>query len=219
MNGNAQQMQFQNPFAHTVPVNAKSFGAKYRTKREVYRFLTHDCGAYLSSYETMTIFHLKDLMAGKRRRIKAVDVKVITVPHFKGLKVEAMFAWAKAFPEVMRAFPTIQREIDDLPRPYVANVINTIKPLEFATWVNRKVDERHEARTVQQDNIQMDAEINACYLASNATSVGNGMCHNLLKAGSKRRRTKQEINHVRQAEAERLRDIEAKVAQYDRMHE
>ena len=42
----------------------------------------------------MTIFHLRDLMSGKRRRIKATDVKVITVPHFKGLKLEAMFEWA-----------------------------------------------------------------------------------------------------------------------------
>jgi hypothetical protein len=79
--------QPQNPFGLTEPVNPQSFGAKFQSKREVYRFLTHDCGAYLSSYETMTIFHLRDLISGKRKRIKAADVKVITVPHFKGLKV------------------------------------------------------------------------------------------------------------------------------------
>ena len=83
-----------NAFGLTVPVNAQSFGAKYQSKREVYRFLTHDCGAYLSSYQTMTIFHLKDLIAGSRKRLKAIDIKVITVPHFKGLKVDTMFEWA-----------------------------------------------------------------------------------------------------------------------------
>ena len=83
-----------NPFGLTVSVNANSFGAKYQSKREVYRFLSHDVGTYLSTYETMTIFHLRDLMAGKRKRIKAVDVKVIQVPHFKGLKIDAMYDWA-----------------------------------------------------------------------------------------------------------------------------
>ena len=109
-----------------------------------------------------------------------------------------MLAWAKGFPEVMRAFPTIQREIDDLPRPYVANVINSIRPGEFQNWVNRKVDERHEQRTLQKDQIQMDAEIKACYDASNATSTVKGMSHNLLKAGSQRRRTKQELIQLKQ---------------------
>jgi len=74
---NLNQPPPQNPFGLTVPVNANSFGAKYQSKREVYRFLSHDCGAYVSSYESMTIFHLRDLIAGRRKRIKAVDVKVI----------------------------------------------------------------------------------------------------------------------------------------------
>ena len=84
-----------NPFNLTVPVNAQSFGAKYQSKREVYRFLSNDCGAYLSSYETMTIFHLRDLMSGSRTRIKAAEVKVLTVPHFKGLKEDAMFEFGQ----------------------------------------------------------------------------------------------------------------------------
>jgi hypothetical protein len=94
----------------------------------------------------MTIFHLRDLISGKRKRIKAADVKVITVPHFKGLKVEAMFNWATNHEEVMKAFPSVHREREDLPRPYVANVINTIKAAEFGAWVNKMVNERNSAR-------------------------------------------------------------------------
>ena len=139
-------LPFPNPFGLTVPVNPSSFGAKYQSKREVYRFLTHDCGLFLSSYESMTIFHLRDLMGTTRKRIKAADVKVITVPQFKGLKLETMFSFAAQWPEVMKAFPSVQRERDDLPRPYVANVINTLKPNEFGAWVNRIVNERHQAR-------------------------------------------------------------------------
>ena len=59
----------------------------------------------------------------------------------------------------MKAFPLVQRERDDLPRAYVANVINTLKPKEFQVWVNQKVNERHNERKLQQDMIQMDPEI------------------------------------------------------------
>ena len=159
-----------NPFGLTVPVNPASFGAKYQSKREVYRFVTHDCGCYISSYETMTIFHMRNLMAGTRKRIKAVDVKHITVPHFKGLKLEAMLDWAAQYPEVMKAFPITLREREDLPRPYVANVINTLKENEFKVWVNKLVNQRHQERTKMEDTIQMDPEIKRIFDAITFTS-------------------------------------------------
>ena len=124
---NPPQQTGGNPFGSTIPVNAQSFGAKYQSKREVWKFLAVHSRTYLSSYETMTIYHLKELMAGTRTRIHSDRVKHITVPHYEGLKVEAMFEWAAQFPEVMKAFPVTLREREDLPRPYVANVINTLK--------------------------------------------------------------------------------------------
>ena len=61
-------------------VNAASFGAKFSSKREVYRFLVTEAGVYLPTYETVTVFHMRDLVAGRRRMIKNADVKVIAVP-------------------------------------------------------------------------------------------------------------------------------------------
>ena len=61
-------------------VPAQSFGAKFASKREVWRFLSCECGAYLSSYETMTIFHMRDLVANKRTLIKSALMKHVNVP-------------------------------------------------------------------------------------------------------------------------------------------
>ena len=33
-------------------ITAQEFGAKFQSKREVYRFLSSECGVYLPSYET-----------------------------------------------------------------------------------------------------------------------------------------------------------------------
>ena len=97
-------------------VDVQAFGAKYQSKREVYRFLTHDCGAYLASYDTMTIYHMADLAAGRRRKLKESTIKNITIPHFEGLKLETMLEYAEARPNVMEALPSLKREREKLPR-------------------------------------------------------------------------------------------------------
>ena len=70
-----------NPFANQkVKVNAKAFQAKYADKMEVYKFLTHDVGAYLPPYESVTVWHMRDLCSGKRRKILGTDVQYLSVP-------------------------------------------------------------------------------------------------------------------------------------------
>ena len=47
-------------------MTAAEFGAKTRSKREIYRFLQSEVHAYLGEYQTMTVWHLRDLVAGDR---------------------------------------------------------------------------------------------------------------------------------------------------------
>ena len=48
-------------------VTAMSFASKYKSKREVYNFLTIECHAYLPSYDTLTVYFLKDLISGHKK--------------------------------------------------------------------------------------------------------------------------------------------------------
>ena len=50
----------------TTGVSAKEFSAKYQSKREIYNFLACDVGVYLPPYANVTIYYLKDLMAGRK---------------------------------------------------------------------------------------------------------------------------------------------------------
>ena len=61
---------------------------------KVYRFLQAEVKAYLSTYESMTIYHLRDMAAGQRRILKAKDIKVIQVPHYEGLAIKHMLEFA-----------------------------------------------------------------------------------------------------------------------------
>lgn len=129
-----------------VIVDSKQFGAKFASKKECYRFLTHDCGAYLASYQSMTIWHMRDLISGERMRIKEACVKQINVPYFEGLKIESFLEYAADKPDVMAALPQLERERLALPRAYIANLIYTIAGEPFKKWVDNIVKRRHEER-------------------------------------------------------------------------
>ena len=165
--GQQQQNQI-NP--GPVMIDSKAFGAKYTSKRELYRFLTHDCGAYLATYQSMTVWHMRDLISGERAIVDEKKVKQISVPYFEGLKIESFLEFASLYPQVMKCLPILERERLTLPRSYIANVIFTIVGDDFKKWVDRIVTRRHDERRQEQSQIKMDPEIAAIFNQSTATS-------------------------------------------------
>ena len=135
--------QSQIPQQKPVKVSAAEFNAKYRSKPEVYRFLAFECGAYLPSYDTVTVHHLRELAGTNKRRILASEVKTIHVPQFEGLTVETMLFHAKAFPQVQKALPSVHNEVLMLPRAYIANIIFTLVGPIFKKWVDEVIAHRN----------------------------------------------------------------------------
>ena len=54
---------------HDAPVQivATAWSSKYASKREQFDFLTTKVKAWLSSYDTVTVYFLKDLISGKKK--------------------------------------------------------------------------------------------------------------------------------------------------------
>ena len=117
----------------------------------MYHFLTHDVGAYLPHFENVTVWHMRDLVSGKRRRLKDKEIKHLNVPQYDGLKIEEFYNWAAQQDQqnpndqsIMSAFPLELAERDKLPRQYVINVIYTLAGQKFRDWVDVLVDKRHQ---------------------------------------------------------------------------
>ena len=71
----------------------------------------------------------------------------------------------------MKALPLEPREIDKLPRSYVANVIYTIVGDKFKAWVEKAIQERTQRNIEEQDMaIEMDPEVLQAFKASNNVS-------------------------------------------------
>ena len=79
----------------------------------MYRFVSVDCGAYVSSYETMTVWHLRDLASGQRKIIKCKDISHIEIPHFEGLAIEQILEFAKFWRQggILLYLPKVEHEI------------------------------------------------------------------------------------------------------------
>jgi hypothetical protein len=139
-------------------ISAAAFAAKFQSKRgkshysechhsyilvsshfffcaEVYRFLSCEVRAYLPGYETVTVWHLRDLAMGVKTIIHCDNVKVITVPQFEGLAILQIFAFAANTVDVQNALPP-SKEISKLSRAYLSNVIYTIIGEPFQQWVH-----------------------------------------------------------------------------------
>ena len=140
------------------------------SKREIYRFLSCEAGVYLSTYETMTIWHLRDLACNKRTKILCKDIRLQNVPNFEGLAIKDMLEFAKLHPVALEALPLEKRELEKLPRWYIANIIRTQVGLAFKNWVDQRVTERNQKVTQEKDMIEMDAEIADIYNKSTSIS-------------------------------------------------
>ena len=57
----------ENQALELIAVDQKVFSAKYSTKGEVYRFLATEAMIYLPSFDTVTIWHLKELSNGTKK--------------------------------------------------------------------------------------------------------------------------------------------------------
>ena len=133
--------------------------------------MAYEVGAYVPHYDTVTVFHLRDLASGKRKKILGKDVKKIFIPQYEGLTVDTMLQNAKTFPQVMKCLPADEAEIKKLPREYIGNVIHTCLGQKFKDWVDAKVKERND-KIIDKQNliIEMDPETYKAFMASTHVS-------------------------------------------------
>ena len=131
-----------------------------------------------------------------------------------------MLYHARNFPQVARALPAEPREVEKLPRAYIANCIYTIIGDRFKIWIDEAIAARNEKiMSTQNLAINMDPEIYAAFQASTHVSVQHGISGHLMKATAKRRRTKAEIAEEKLETARKEAVIQEKMAYMQRMEQ
>lgn len=200
-------------------VNVSSFAAKYRSKREIYRFIAYECKVLVPSIETVTMAHLSDIISGRKMSVQLEQLRPINVPYYKGLTIEAILQWGSQFPQVVDALP-VPKECLKLERSFICNLIHTIVGPPFAKWVDDKVNERNQRVAIEGNQIiNMDPIMAKIFKESTQVSTTNGNSCHMLKAGSKRRRTRAEIEVDKLSEKVSMREMQEALSKLQKVQE
>ena len=118
--------------------------AKCRSKSEIYRILATEGGVYLPPMQDATQKYLRDVLRGNKLYVKCKDVKIVHVPHYKGLRVKEILNYAKSKVHILNYMPHYKYN-KDLNRTWLWNVVNSLIPDEFKSFIADNVKERKEA--------------------------------------------------------------------------
>ena len=80
-NLNQADQPIQDAGRRTVKVSSKAFKAKYNSKKEIYNFLACDVGVYLPHPDNLTIYFLKEIMSGKKKKLNIAMIRHIHIPQ------------------------------------------------------------------------------------------------------------------------------------------
>ena len=77
--------------------------------------LTVECGYYLPSYKSITIYFMKDIMSMQKKAVKNSQVQFQYAPMYPSLSIEEILRFASQFHELRDYWPD-PREMHSIPR-------------------------------------------------------------------------------------------------------
>ena len=140
-----------------VRVTAQELAAQARDKTEIYHKVAHELDAYLPGVDQVTTWHMRDLASGVKKRIRGKDVKSMHVPSYEGLALKDFAKLIDEQPFVQMCLPDREKEMLKMGRTYLINVLYTRLGEKFKTWVDERVERRHqEVREEGKKYIELD---------------------------------------------------------------
>ena len=82
-----------------------------------------DCHKYLPPYHCVTVYFMKDLVAGKKKAVKNTDIVHVAAPQYSALSIEKIIGQATQHPAILDYFPdprdmaALPRQVSTLPEP------------------------------------------------------------------------------------------------------
>ena len=149
-------------------------------------------------------------MSGKKKKLYSKDVRQVHVPAYENLTIQHIADEVGKYNTVGHYLPDNPKEVQKMPKQYIANICATLLGTVFTDWIRVQVEERNKSLLVDKGNVvNMDPEIAAVFKASTKISCKyslilfilpsvllleqNGVGYHMLKAGSKKRRTKAQV--------------------------
>ena len=83
----------------------------------------------------MNIYHLRDLICGRKKIISASAIKSIFVPQYENLTIEKILTQARGVEAIANKLPDKDSETKKFPKKYVCDIIYTTLGEDFKGWI------------------------------------------------------------------------------------
>ena len=136
---------------------------------------------YLPPIQDATQAYLRGIMMGKKEYVKSKNVMVIKVPHYKGLTVAKILRFARSKQNINNYIPDY-KYCKEPNREWLWNVINTLIPEEFQSFISHNVMQRR-AELIKSQNLSITAkpEFISIFRNSQLVSMHKGRSHFLTR--------------------------------------
>ena len=201
-----------------IDFNVNDLAAKCRSKSELYNIISREGQIYLCPTQDATQHFLRQILIGDKKYLKCEQIKVIKVPHYKGLRISDILDFAAAHTDILNYLPEYDYNKEPS-REWICNVINTLIPREFKEFIDLKVEERKKS-IIDNQNFKITAkpEFLQLFKESKSVSLRKGRSHFLSRMPKK---TKQQLlieNLVKEKEEHKAENSDLKV-EIDKLHD
>ena len=125
----------------------QELGAIVRQAASVHGELLQHTNPFVSPADTVTIYFLKDLTSGVKKKIYGKEVRHITIPAYEGLALRDIATFSDQHPQVDDYLPD-GKEVMKMPKQWIANVVHSVLKNIFSDWVKAQVQKRNEELVV-----------------------------------------------------------------------
>ena len=115
--------------------------AKLQSNKELYTILTKTGNLYLPPISYANQSYLRGVCNGQKLWIRCSKVKVVKVPHAKGLEVASILKFAFDHFDLIKYLPEYEYQKEPS-RELVWNLVNTLIHYQFQEYMNGKISER-----------------------------------------------------------------------------
>ena len=164
-----------------VDFTIRDLAVKCRSKTELYNLLVREGSIFLPPIQDSTQKFLRELMLGDKQYINCNKVRVISVPHYKGLNVKDIIKFTRLHTNIDDYLPNYDYRKEPN-RLWLCNLVNSLIQKEFQQFIDIQIDKRKQ-HLIDTQNLSMKIkpEFEKIFKESKSLSIESGKSHFLTR--------------------------------------
>ena len=147
-----------------VKTNVSQLQERFKSKSELYKFLSQDCGLYLPKCNCTNVYFLKDIMTGKKEvscctHMSLTPVvccqevsQISAVPKIIGLTAEGFLTFARRNQDLLKYLPE-EKDWNHLDKQWLCDILYILNTDRTESMITNAKKDRQKKLEVKRNEI------------------------------------------------------------------